>query len=116
MSEYGSGLTYGQTAMLDKERIKHAFRNELVAGEDENGFIYAPCSKEEAEAFILNAFDNAVYQALRAMTSGRAMERLLHEFAPDVPEADIFRRYMVVDAEESAKYADDYEFEADAEE
>ena len=36
MSIYGSGLTFGQIANMEKERIKHALEGEKCAGEDEN--------------------------------------------------------------------------------
>ncbi len=29
MSEYGSGLTFGQCCTMDKERIRHALKGEL---------------------------------------------------------------------------------------
>lgn len=32
MGEYGPGLTSGQAFNKDKERIKHALKNELVCG------------------------------------------------------------------------------------
>ena len=77
MSEYGSGLTFGQTRNMDKERIKHALRGELMCGEDENGFVYAKATPEECAAYILSAYDNCVYHAKQAMDSGRALERLM---------------------------------------
>ena len=47
MSEYASGFTFGRRCMMDKERIKHALKGELVIGEDENGFIYGKASRVE---------------------------------------------------------------------
>ena len=76
MSMYGSGLTFGQIANMEKERIKHALEGEKCAGEDENGFIWVPCSNEDADAEILAIFDNCVYQALDAMHSSRALEKI----------------------------------------
>ena len=77
MSEYGSGLTFGQTRNMDKERIKHALRGELMRGEDENGFVYATATPKECAAYILSAYDECVYHAKQAMDSGRALERLM---------------------------------------
>lgn len=77
MSEYGSGLTFGQTRNMDKERIKHALRGELMCGEDENGLVYAKATPEECAAYILSAYDDCVYHAKQAMDSGRALERLM---------------------------------------
>ena len=85
MSEYGSGISFSTARMYDKERIKHAFMGELMCGEDENGFIYAPASKEECEKFILSAYDSAVYCAIQAIASTRATER----FAKDVEAHDL---------------------------
>ena len=77
MSEYGSGLTFGQTRNMDKERIKHALCGELMCGEDEKGFVYAKATPEECAAYILSAYDDCVYHAKQAMDSGRALERLM---------------------------------------
>lgn len=76
MSMYGSGLTFGQIANMEKERIKHALEGEKCAGEDESGFIWVPCSDEDADAEILAIFDNCVYQALEAMHSSRALGKI----------------------------------------
>ena len=77
MSEYGSGLTFGQTRNMDKERIKHALCGELMCGEDEKGFVYAKATSEECAAYILSAYDDCVYHAKQAMDNGRALERLM---------------------------------------
>ena len=88
MAEYGPGLTLGQRFNYDKERIKHALAGELLCGEDENGFVYELSTKEECEAYILSAFDEAVFQCLQANDSGRAMERIMrnHGLAINMPE------------------------------
>ena len=102
MSEYGPGLTLGQAFNLDKERIKHALRGELVCGEDENGFKYIKNTKEACEEYILSAFDNAVHHALKANTAARALEKIAGEVD--------FKKYMEAEAEEEAKY-NDYVYE-----
>lgn len=56
MSLYGSGLSFGQMANMEKERMKHAMEGERCVGEDENGFIWEPCSDEDADAEILSIF------------------------------------------------------------
>lgn len=76
MSMYGSGLSFGQMANMEKERIKHAMEGERCVGEDENGFIWEPCSDEDADAEILSIFDNCVDQALKAMHASRAIEKI----------------------------------------
>lgn len=77
MSEYGSGLTFAQCCAYDKERIKMAMQGKLVVGENEDGFIYAPASRQECEHYILSAYDNAVYHARQSMASGRAVEKVM---------------------------------------
>ena len=106
MSEYGSGLTFGQTRNMDKERIKHALCGELMCGEDENGFVYAKATPEECAAYILSAYDDCVYHAKQAMDSGRALERLMKskgvEYTPE--------EYGVV-MEAARLEFDDYQYE-----
>ncbi len=73
-------MTYDKKCVMMKEHIKHAFNNQLFDYEDEDGNpIYRPCTKKEAEEYILSAFDDAVYQALNAMHSGRALEYILKQ-------------------------------------
>ena len=109
MGEYASGLTSGQCFAMDKERIKHALRNELICGEDEHGFLYAPCDREEAEAYILSAFDNAVHQCLNAHASGRALDRIIRDHT-DMDEKTLTSLYMHQMCIEAQKF-DDYEYE-----
>lgn len=111
MSEYGCCVTMGQSFNYDKERIKHAFKGELLCGEDEQGFIYAPASKEECEKYILSAFDNAVYHCLSSMDSGRALDRMLKDKTED--KIDFFK-YMEYLGEERLRF-NDYHFELDME-
>lgn len=106
MSEYGSGLTFGQCCMMDKERIKHALRGQMMCGETEEGFEYCTASKEQCEEYILSAYDNAVYHALQAMTSARAHERLHGENKPSLKE------YMDAFEEENRRF-NDYKYECD---
>lgn len=80
MSLYGSGLSFGQMANMEKERIKHAMEGERCVGEDENGFIWESCSNEDADAEILSIFDNCVSQALKAMHASRAMEKIATDY------------------------------------
>lgn len=73
-------MTYDKECVFMKEKIKHAFNNQLFEYEDDDGnMIYRPCTKQEAEEYILSAFDNVVYQALNAMHSGRALEHILKQ-------------------------------------
>ena len=115
MSEYGSGLTFGQVCNFDKERIKHALRGELMCGEDENGFVYAPASREECERYILRAYDECVYQALQSMDSGRALDRLMKNHGLVMGETYKLPEYMVLVEEEHQRF-NDYVYEPDEEE
>lgn len=112
MSEYGSGISMMRAFALDKERIKHAFKGELICGESENGFEYAPASKEECEAYILSAYDNAVYYAILNAASGRALERIYHSHVGKLPD---MKEYMTVMEQELLKDDEsrEYFFEAD---
>ncbi len=77
MSEYGSGISFARACAYDKERIKEALKGRQMIDEDENGFKYRKASKEECDSFIVSAFDNAVYHAMEAMRSARALEKYM---------------------------------------
>lgn len=110
MAEYGPGLTFGQSCNLDKERIIHAMKGELMVGEDEDGgFVYDKAPKEDCEKYILEAYDNCVFQAKAAMDSGRAMERLFEEVTGHKTTKH-FQRYMEILEEEKLHYQD-YHYE-----
>lgn len=79
MAKYGNGISFKQACEYEREGIEHALRGELVCDESEEGFVYAKASKEECDKFILSAYDEVVYQAIRAFTSGRALERIAEE-------------------------------------
>ncbi len=117
MSEYGSGISFSTARMYDKERIKHAFMGELMCGEDENGFIYAPASKEECEQYILSAYDNAVYDAIQAMAGEKVMKRFAEENGVPLSSGGFinknFPRYSHLMHEELQKYDYIYETEVD---
>ena len=104
MSEYGSGLTFGQACNFDKERIKHALRGELMCDEDENGFVYAPASQEECERYILRAYDECVYQALQSMDSGRALDRLMKNHGLIMGESYTLAEYGNLVEEEHQRF------------
>ena len=103
MSEYAPGHTIGSAAELDKKRIKQALEGKLLAGEDENGFIYESAPKKECDRFILDAFDNMVYQCRQLAAAGRALERILYERF-DLEPDQYFHLYMQYVSEEERKY------------
>lgn len=116
MGEYGPGISFGQACMMDKERIIHAFNGELMIGEDmdKDGvshFVYEHADKKDCLAYILAAYDNAVYQAKEAAASGRALERLFEEVT-GIKTANHFKRYMALSEEERKKFPD-YHYESD---
>lgn len=110
MAEYGSGLTFGQCCNMDKERIKHALNGELMAGENEDGFVYEKAEQSECNDFILRAFDNVVFHCLQSMDSGRAMEKIMkkHGLRIDMKE------YMETVEQEKQAF-NDYVYEEDEE-
>lgn len=114
MGEYGSGISMKRAFSYDKERIKHAFAGELICSESEDGFVYAPATKAECEAYILSAFDNAVYHAIRNAATGRALERIYHMHLGKQPE---LHEYMRIVEEENRKddISKEYIFESDVE-
>ena len=108
MSEYGSCISKAEMFNLDKERIKMALKGELVSGEDESGFTYAPASKEECEKYILKAFDNAVFHCLECARSGRALEKILDENG--IKPEQYFQEYVSITMELQMKDAQEYPF------
>lgn len=113
MSKYGSGLTLGKACNLEKEQIKHAFKNEIMCGANENGIVYAPCTREEAEKFILTAYDEVVYQALQLAASGRAMGNLLTKKYGS--EQAYFAEYVAERTKEDTRF-NDYVYESKGDE
>lgn len=109
MSEYGSGIPMTKAFQYDKERLEHALNNELICGETENGFEYAPCSKEEADAYIKEVFDNAVYECLEATASANTLDKILREHC-NYPESETFQLYMKYIEAEKMKLHKEYPF------
>ena len=77
MSEYVSGLTMGQCAEFDKERVRHALRGELMCGEDESGFVYEAAPRQECDRYVLGVIDKWYFTAKQLADSGKAMERIM---------------------------------------
>ena len=74
-------MTLGKKFNQSKERINMALKHSSVwSGEDENGeSIYEVTTKDEVIKEVLHLFDETVYECLNASTSGRALERMLHD-------------------------------------
>lgn len=113
MGEYGSGVSFARSCAYDKERIKMALQGKLLLGESENGFEYADAPREECEAFILSAYDNAVYQATEAFASGRAIEKIMKNHNFVMP----FTEYIAaMEFERKRDYENsEYKYESDLE-
>ena len=79
MAEYGSGVRMMEALAFDKERIKEAMNGRLMIGEDDQGFIYDDCSKEEAQNYILDAYDNLVFQLVNANSANKAYSRVIKD-------------------------------------
>lgn len=60
-----------------KERIKRAFAGELLKTVEDGQPIYEPAEKEACEAFILSVYETAVFQALTATASQRALQQII---------------------------------------
>ena len=79
MAEYGSGVRMMEALAFDKERIMEAKHGRLVVGEDDQGFIYEECSQEEAQNYILDAFDNLVFQLVNTNSANKAYSRVMKD-------------------------------------
>lgn len=111
--EYGSGIKLGTAFEHDKERIKHALKGEIMVGENGHGFIYDKCTKEEADAYILSAFDNAVYQALKLNASARVLESMIEEYKKEGLKRDTYADYLASIFDEETRMLNTYKFESD---
>jgi len=108
MGEYGPGLTAGRAFSLDKERIKHALKGELLAGETEEGFYYKPASREECEKFILGSYDNVVFHCLEAYAFGRIYEHYLEKNGIRLSLSEILISKAIEDMKDQ-----DYQYEGE---
>lgn len=70
MAKYGCGISFAEACDLDREELLHALKGEVRVGENEDGFIYEPASKEETDGVIIGLFDSMVYYAKQTMIEG----------------------------------------------
>ena len=94
MSEYGCGVSLIQAFNYDKERLLKALDGQLICGETEDGFEYAPATEAECREFIIHVFDNAVYHALQGYSSGRVMEKVAEANGIDINSGQVFKDYL----------------------
>ena len=108
MSKYGSGLSSGQVANMEKEEIREALNGRIRVGENESGFIYEPCEdKEQLNMVVLRAYDALYYQLQQALASGRALEKILQD-ASGKPNLAAYQQALMATA-----ITDDYVYEED---
>lgn len=94
MSKYGSGLSFKKVCELELEQIEHALTGELACGETESGFTYMKMPEKECKAFILDAYKECAHQALVAMHSGRALEKLYVDQFGGKPPRGYLQKYV----------------------
>ena len=109
MSEYGCGVSLIQAFNYDKERLLKALDGQLICGETEDGFEYAPATEDECREFIIQVFDNAVYHALEGYSSGRVMEKVAEANGIDIHSGQIFKDYLHFKVEEETEQIDSEE-------
>ena len=93
---------------LRRDYICHALNNEIVCDETEDGPVFEACSDEEAADFILENFDEMVYQFLEANRTANVLDAVLRKHT-DLTEKEILYYFMVemaadvldIDSEES---------------
>lgn len=107
MSEYGSGVSLRQTFEYDRERIQEALQGRIMVDETEDGFVYDDCTKEEADEYILDAFDNAVYMCLQCAQSSRALERYMDDHGIQIDFRDYLKYMQEIEEEDRRHYEDE---------
>ena len=108
MGKYGSGISFGRACSMEKEEIRQALSGRILARVTEDGTPeYVPGSKEECDKVVLHAYDEAVFQAMQSMASGRALEEMYFAHTGEMPS---MLEYTSIVMEERTKDTD-YTFE-----
>ena len=111
-----NSITFEKTYMLEKERIRHALNGEVVCGEDDNGFIYKPASKEECDRLILNIYDGLVRSFMNSLASERAYLRLIEAIKKkEMTKDEEFQLFFRLNEEERRYTTNEYVYENDSE-
>jgi hypothetical protein len=114
MGKYGSCCSWAQVCRMEKEQIEHALKGELMCGETENGFEYAPADKEECDKFIIDAYTEACFQATKAFASGRAVDRYILEILnAKIEWKEMFRLMNEEEFESVGEFFDEMELNED---
>ena len=95
-----------------KNEIKMALtKSKIYTGyEDENGHpVYETVTKDEIIEHILEIYDATIWEFIQVNTSGVVIEKLLHEYVPDLDEREFFQKYIQMVEKERIKST--YEFE-----
>lgn len=112
MGKYGPGVSFGTVCSMEKEEIRQALNGKVLARRTEDGTLeYVPGSKKECDKVIIDAYDEVVFQAMQAMASGRAIEKMYFNHTGEMPS---MLEYMNLVMEEKKKDTD-YAFEAEDE-
>lgn len=109
MNKYSSATSFADACNNDKERIKQAFNRKIAVGEDGNGFIYDDCTKEEAEKFILSAYDEAVHQAFMCMASSIAHETIMRNHGLNISLTEYNAVMGTIDVGKDYEYEEENE-------
>ena len=89
-------MTSGTVFNRYKERIRMAMKfSKVEVGENVNGPIYEIVTKDEAIKEVLSIVDEMYYQLDQSLSSGRAMENLIHNYLPELDESKFFADYII---------------------
>ena len=105
-------MTTGDKFTRYKNEIKMALtKSKINAGyDDEYGHpVYETVTKDEVIERILEIYDDTIWNFIQVNTSGVVIEKLLHEYVPDLDEREFFQKYIQMVEEERIKST--YEFE-----
>lgn len=92
----------GEMLNQAKEKLRRIIeKSQIEDGEDENGNpIYKTVAKTDALEEAMNIFDEVAYQFEETRISGVVLEKLLHQYCPDLNKKQFLQDYMIaVEAE-----------------
>lgn len=95
MGKYSSGMTFGDICNHEKEEIKHALNDEILASWNEQGKHWKKGTKEQTDKVILDTYDELYYQAERLREAVCVIKKIHDDFT-----ADEFSKYLQYTEEE----------------
>ena len=100
MARYSSFCSISDVIKMDRARMMKALKyNELVVGEDENGFIYEVCDPEEVKRFIMDTFEEYAYQWQNANDCANVVSDMLDEHKVKYNWRDFVKRMYAKSAQ-----------------